>query len=321
MRAFIYHDAKAVELPFEEGVIQSGKVTLLWLHLDGKIGETRRWIEAQADIPEIARTALLALETRPRSDIFGNGAIINLRALSKNPDDDPDALVSIRFWAEHGRIISVSLREPVAIDAVIAEFLDAKLLDCGDVLTAFADAITDGLDPDVAELGDELDEVETMLETRGVFAMRRKVSALRSQAIGFRRFVTPQRQALEKLAGSQCGWLDDHDRLHLREASDRFARMAEELESVRERAAIVHEELTDLHAEKMDARSLLISIYALVFLPLTFITGLFGMNVPIPYHDDPRAFWVVLAVCVLITLGGLFWFLQRRWISRSDSLD
>ena len=178
-----------------------------------------------------------------------------------------------------------------------------------------------GLDPDVAELGDELDEVETMLETRGVFAMRRKVSALRSQAIGFRRFVTPQRQALEKLAGSQCGWLDDHDRLHLREASDRFARMAEELESVRERAAIVHEELTDLHAEKMDARSLLISIYALVFLPLTFITGLFGMNVPIPYHDDPRAFWVVLAVCVLITLGGLFWFFQRRWISRSDSFD
>ena len=110
MRAFIYHDAKAVELPFEEGVTQSGKATLLWLHLDGKIDETRRWIEAQADIPEIARTALLALETRPRSDIFGNGAIINLRALSKNPDDDPDALVSIRFWAEHGRIISVSLR-------------------------------------------------------------------------------------------------------------------------------------------------------------------------------------------------------------------
>ena len=64
-----------------------------------------------------------------------------------------------------------------------------------------------------------------------------------------------------------------------------------------------------------------LTIFTAFFLPLTFITGLFGMNVPIPYQDDRRAFWVVLGVCVLISLGGLIWFLKKRWISRSDSLD
>ena len=52
--------------------------------------------------------------------------------------------------------------------------------------------------------------------------------------------------------------------------------MAEELEAVRERAALLHEQLTDLRAEQIDQRALLISIVAFIFLPLTFITGLLG---------------------------------------------
>ena len=53
---------------------------------------------------------------------------------------------------------------------------------------------------------------------------------------------------------------------------------------MRERAALLHEQLTDLRAEELDQRSLLISVFAFIFLPLTFITGLLGMNVEgIPY--------------------------------------
>src|SRR3546814_18124660 len=68
------------------------------------------------------------------------------------------------------------------------------------------------------------------------------------------------------------------------------ARMAEELDSIRERAALMHEALTDLRAEQIDSRSLLISIVALVFLPVTFITGLYGLNVEnLPYAKEPWA--------------------------------
>jgi zinc transporter len=83
--------------------------------------------------------------------------------------------------------------------------------------------------------------------------------AYASQAIGYRRFLVPQRAALEKLAACRCDWLRDDDRLHLSAAADRAARMAEELESIRERAALTHETLTDLRAEQIDQRSLIIA--------------------------------------------------------------
>src|SRR3546814_9984640 len=76
--------------------------------------------------------------------------------------------------------------------------------------------------------------------------------------------------------------------------------MAEELEAVRERSALLHEQLTDLRTEQIDQRSLIVALIALIFLPLTFVTGLFGMNVEgIPIRSDGMAFWwIAIGSCV-----------------------
>jgi len=177
-----------------------------------------------------------------------------------------------------------------------------------------AHLITGHLDPDVADLGDQLDECELMLDASKTFALRRAIATARARAIEYRRFVAPQRQALERLSELQCDWLEPDDRLHLTESADRFARMAEELESIRERAALMHEQITDLRAEMIDTRALLISIVALVFLPLTFLTGLLGMNVNgIPFAHEPWAFWGVVGVCVAMAGGIVGWFLKQHW--------
>src|SRR3546814_3362762 len=124
-----------------------------------------------------------------------------------------------------------------------------------------------------------------------IYGARSRIAQVRSTAIDYRRFLQPQRDALERLSMATAGWLTDEDRLHLREAANRAARMAEEMEAVRERSALLHEQLTDLRTEQIDQRSLVVALIALIFLPLTFVTGLFGMNVAgIPLRDDPYAF-------------------------------
>ena len=93
--------------------------------------------------------------------------------------------------------------------------------------------------------------------------------------------------------------------------------MAEELEAVRERAALLHEQITDLRAEQIDQRALYIAIVAFIFLPLTFITGLFGMNVEgIPYAHHPGSFWAIAIFCTVTGLVVWAWFYWRHWINR-----
>ncbi|HWL47948.1 MAG TPA: CorA family divalent cation transporter [Sphingomonadaceae bacterium] len=290
----------------------------VWCHIDGRVEEERRWLEEESGgLPSAAMLALTAVETRPRSDRIGQGALINLRGLGATPEDDDDPLVSIRLWAERNRVISVSFRTLAAADTVRDKMESGAIRDPGDLISALAVAITGDLDPRVADLGDLIDSCETDLHPDKAFAMRRMIARARSEAIGYRRFVVPQRQALENLAALDASWLEADDRLHLREAADRFARMAEELEAVRERSALLHEQLTDLRAEQIEQRTLLLAIVALIFLPLTFITGLFGMNFDlIPFQHDRWGFGGVVVLCVALAVGIGLYFAKAHWFRR-----
>ncbi len=285
-----------------------------WIHFDGRDPQALAWLDDPAhDLPETARINLTAVETRPRCQPLGPGVIINLRGLRENPEEEGDELVSIRIWAERGRIISVCFRRMAGLDALREQMEQGAFSDPGDLIAALSIGIAHQLDPVVADLGDKVDDCEVTLSSEGYVA-RHAIARARSTAIGYRRFVVPQRQALESMATLDDDWIEDDDRIHLREAADRFARMAEELEAVRERSALLHEQITDLRAEKIDRRSLVIAIVALIFLPLTFVTGLFGMNVDgIPYAHPPASFWAVTGFSVLVGLGVAGFFIVAKW--------
>ncbi|WP_375397540.1 zinc transporter ZntB [uncultured Sphingomonas sp.] len=294
-----------------------GADRFVWVHLSTNNEHAQDWLANIAKLDDYLVEALTASETRPRCEQFDDGALLNLRGRSEDHLSTSDPLASIRIWAVDGRVFSVSRKQLTAVDTVVKCVEQGRALDPGDLIAEFASAITSDLDPDVAELGDDLDECESGLDADRVFELRRTVTRVRVQAIGYRRFLAPQRSALEKLATLPVGWLRDDDRLHLVAAADRAARMAEELESIRERAALTHEALTDLRAEQIDSRALIISIVAMVFLPLTFVTGLYGMNVKgLPYAEEPWAFDAICGACAVIGGGITAYFLSRHWIGR-----
>lgn len=287
---------------------------LVWVHLSTNAEEAQAWLRDEAKLDEYVVEALTATESRPRCEAIGEGAFLNLRGRSSEEMESSDVLASVRIWAVKGHVFSVTRKHLVALDPVEKAMQAGDIRDPGDFMAAFATEITTDLDPEVAKLGDELDDGEERLNDPDVFAVRKIVTKVRIDAIGYRRFLSPQRAALEKMAALPGDWLADDDRLHLSAAADRAARMAEELESIRERASLVHETLTDLRAEQLDSRGLVISIVAMVFLPLTFLTGLLGMNVKgIPYADEPWAFDAVVALCVVIAVVITGFFVRRHW--------
>ena len=314
MTTFAFHitDGQAREVPIAEAL--SNPAVLAWVHLMSQADEVRAWLTDTAGLSDYAVDALTATETRPRCEQVGEGGLLNLRGRSKVELDSSDLLASVRIWAQAGRVFSVARAPLFATAEVRREVEGGAVRDPGDLLTAFATAITEDLDPHVAELGDCLDDCEEALDPNRIFELRRQVTHVRATAISYRRFINPQRAALEKLASLPGEWLGDDDRLHLAGAADRAARMAEELDAIRERATLVQEALTDMRAEQIDSRSLVISIVAMVFLPLTFLTGLYGMNVKgLPYAEEPWAFGAIAIGCLVLAAGIVGYFLRRHW--------
>lgn len=308
--AYAVDNGKATEIPLHDAPKQQAE--FIWLHLCVTNEEAQAFLGKEAGLAEYVISALTAVETRPRCDTAGESALLNLRGLSS--DDDTDKLASVRIYAKAGWVYSVTRRPLTALDKVREAVGNGRIIDPGDLIAEFATAITEELDPVVADLGDSLDECEAELDAKQAFELRRRVTHVRIEAIQYRRFLFPQRAALDKLATLPGDWLAEDDRQHLLAAADRAARMAEEVDAIRERAGLMHETLTDLRGELIDQRSLVISIAAMVFLPLTFLTGLYGMNVKgLWLADKPWAFEAIVAICVVTAVGVTGYFYRQHW--------
>ncbi|MFZ4126281.1 MAG: CorA family divalent cation transporter, partial [Rickettsiales bacterium] len=114
---------------------------------------------------------------------------------------------------------------------------------------------------------------------------------------------------------SEQKWLHIADKRLLQECYDRMTRYVEDLDAVRDRAQIVHDELVFSLNDKLNKNTFLLSTISAIFLPLTFFTGLLGMNVRgIPIADNPMAFWYVVAfICVCTGVQIIFFKFSRWW--------
>lgn len=275
-----------------------------------------RWIHVHRDAPsieallkgndcdEFVRDALTADDTRPRCTIHGDGVIVILRGVNLNPGSEPDDMVSVRFWIEDSQVIGVWVRPLLAIEEILAAVARGQAPRTpGDLIAKVALRLADRTDPVVTDLSEQIDALEERVAEDLPPALRRDLAEIRRNAINLRRFMFPQRDALTTLEIEDLDWLGEHERSRIREAASRTTRLAEELDAIRDRAAIVYDEIMDRRSEAMNRNMLYLAIVAVIFLPLGLITGLLGINVGgIPGQGDPNAFWLITAILVGIAV-------------------
>ncbi|MDX1513687.1 MAG: zinc transporter ZntB [Gammaproteobacteria bacterium] len=288
----------------------------LWVHLDRTGPAARDYVTGSGGIDPIVQEALLTEENRPRAVSVGDGLLLIQRGVNLNPGADPEDMVSLRIWAEAHRVVTTRHRKVIAINDL------RERLAAGHDPGGAADLVVElvlGLVERMSGVIEALDEEEDALEARVVEEQRREIRTdlahVRRQAISLRRYLAPQRDALSRLQTENVPWLDARPKARLREITDRVIRYVEDLDAIRERAAVIQDELMNRLSDRMNRNMYLLTIVATVMLPLGFITGLLGVNVGgIPGTDTSWAFTVVciaLAVLVVIEL----WVLRRmRWL-------
>ncbi len=171
------------------------------------------------------------------------------------------------------------------------------------------------ISPVIGQVDEEIDDVEEQILEHVSHQLRSQLGAIRRQAISLRRYISPQREVISHLHHAQLTWLTATHRARIREVADHLIRYVEDLDAARDRMGVMQEELTGKLSEQMNKTMYILTVLAGIFLPITFVTGLLGINVGgIPGSEDPGAF---VAVCLILTSAtvivvGLFRWL--RWL-------
>ncbi|HYG86542.1 MAG TPA: CorA family divalent cation transporter [Azospirillum sp.] len=151
--------------------------------------------------------------------------------------------------------------------------------------------------------------IERVIRTKPSGAVR--ISRLRRRAVHLRRYLAPQREALNRLDHEDPDWLTERDKVRLREVTDKVVRFVEYLDAIRDRASILHDDLSALISERIARNSHRLAALAALLLPPSLIAGVFGMNVGgVPGSTLPWAFVGVCGFLAVLSLGVL-WILYR----------
>lgn len=296
-----------------EDILSKGEPT--WVHI--QFLDTRdREIFSRLNIPSDFLDKLTSMRDRPRIISEENTTFLSLRAINFNPGSDPDDMVFLRLYSRDNLIVTLRTQKVLAVQNII------ESLDTGkgpgsidelslDILTNISVKISEV----IYEAGDRLDEIEEKIIGDFDIKLRSDLSTLRHQIINIRRYLLPQQEVIEKFSQITCSDLTSPIISDLRELNEKYSRYQEKIESLRDKAAITHEEVNTIYSERLNKTMFLLSIVATVFMPLSFITGLLGINVGgIPGTDSPLAFIVVTLILIVIGLIEVIIFKHNKWI-------
>ena len=187
---------------------------------------------------------------------------------------------------------------------------------------ALLDTIVDCYFPLLEQYGEQLEDLEETIIAQPSHSVVATIHALKRDLLSLRRAIWPQRETFNTLLRDETPLLTDETRLHLRDCYDHTVQLIDLIETYRELGS----DLMDIYLSSVSNRTnetmQVLTVIATIFIPLTFITGVYGMNFApeMSPWNMPELSWywgypLVLALMAVVAAGQLFFFWRKGWLA------
>lgn len=286
----------------------------LWLHFNLNDTRARHWIETCDRLPPSARALFLASDPRIQTERTGKGFMGVLGDLNYEFDTDPDGFGLLRIYVDQHCVISGRRRPLKAIDRLRRDLLTGLSLETPvHLVVHLLQHLSEMFDSIVVDHGDRIDDIEDRILKAHFHRERGELGRIRRLLTGLHRQVRANRHALLKLMARLSDWCDQADEALLRHNIEQLDAVIQDLELVQERARLLQEEIAGRLEEAVNRNLYVLSIVTTLFLPVTLISGIFGMNVGgLPWTEDVMGYGKVMLIMVLTFAMTIALLRQRR---------
>ena len=281
--------------------------------LDGRSEVDRSWVKAQSGLEATLVEALCTLPPRTgHTQVAQSGVLSLVRADEANED----VLVGVNLLVGADRVLAVCFGTGTLVETALARFVE---LAGGGVLTRLlamiVSALVRPLESEMAKIADAIDELEDKVMAGTDESLDDSVVLLARRILGLRRYLVPMREELSYLALNAGELPRLIEPRYLRRAAEYPGRLISALDSSLQRINLILDQLRKRDDGRMARSMHKLTIVGTVFLPLSFITGLLGINVAgVPGEHDPLAFWLVCGFLIAVAVGSIVVIRWRKWL-------
>ncbi|MBF0444971.1 MAG: zinc transporter ZntB [Magnetococcales bacterium] len=288
----------------------------LWVHLQSDQSLANDWLSRESGLDELLLRAILDTNSNPRLLKEGNGILTTLRGINFNRGADPEDMAFLNIWLDENRAITVRQEKLKSVqDIYHAISIKKGPVDGPGLLIRLLDRLFKRMEPILDHLEQELDNIEIQSSKETNETLADKLLDLRHEVIELRRHLIPQHRALEALYNEPIPWIKKVHKRWVREKSNQLLRFLADLESFRDRAVVMQDEIRNSSSERMNRAMYMLSVLTGIFLPMGFLTGLLGINVGgMPGVEYKWAFWIVCTLLVFMVAINIWVFRRMKWI-------
>ena len=286
----------------------------LWLHFDTPTEEELDFLKENFAIHHLTIEDIVNQNQRPKIEPFENYVYLAIHPLRREAkwEIEPSELdlllgrgwiVSVHYGPLPGLIDNSQLHE--RIPAALGRGADFLLYTLGDL-------VVDSYFPIMDDVEDEIDSLEDRLLLRAHPGDMNRLLSLKRSIVHIRRAVTPQREVLNQLTRHDFPFVRPENLVYFRDVYDHLIRIAEELDSLRDILSSVLEIHLASTSNQLNATMKRLTAYGTIFIAITAIAGIYGMNFKfMPELEWRYGYFVVLGVMAAISLGLYFYFKKR----------
>ncbi len=313
---FQEREAKTVEecFPFKE------TPTVTWINIDGvhqvdiieKIGK-------HFDLHPLIMEDICHTEQRPKMEDFGHYIYIVLKMLYYDEKENETKVEQVSLILGENFVISFQERQGDIFDPIRERIRSGKgrIRKMGADYLAYAllDTVVDNYFLILEKIGERIEDLEDKVVTDPKPETLQKIHSLKREMIFLRRSVWPLRELINGLERGESSLIKKASRIYLRDVYDHTIQIIDTVETFRDMASGMHDTYLSSVSNRMNEVMKVLTIIATIFIPLTFIAGIYGMNFKfMPELEWRWAYLVVWCVIVIVAVFMVIFFKRRRWL-------
>ncbi len=224
----------------------------------------------------------------------------------------------VNFFLGRNTLITIQVAEAAVFEMVRQRIqVHGSRLRENDVsflLYALLDAIVDSGFPILESYSERIEDVEEELLTQPARDTLQKVHTIKREMFLFRRVMWPMRDLIQQLQREKHECLSETTQTYFRDVYDHCVQIIDLVETYREITGAVTETYISTLSNRTNDVMRVLTVIGTIFIPLTFLAGVYGMNTNIPEAHWNGFYFVFWGVCLTISASMLLWFRRRQWL-------
>ena len=294
--------------------------TVSWINLDGLHDiELVEEIGKLFDIHPLALEDVLNTRQRPKSENYDNCIFTVVKMLMLNGDTGSVKSEQVSLIMGKGFVISFQEQKGDVFDGIRARLRNARgkirRMTADYLMYCLLDAVVDSYFAILEKTGDDIEQLESVLAAGNDENVLHRIHAMKRTLISLRKSIWPLREVVNSLLRDQSQLIGKTTGLYLRDVYDHTIQVIDTLETHRDLVSGLLDMYMSAISNAMNSVMKVLTIIATLFIPLTFIAGIYGMN--FKYMPELEYKWAYPAVWVIMiasAAGMLCYFKKKKWI-------